>query len=160
MRAPRKSADQWFAEYGESHQDHANEIIHWICVPVIFFSVMGLLWSVPMPAPLAAAAPWFKWLHLVILAALAFYFRLSAPLAFGLLGFISICYILLACQEIFCPFAIWKSSLFLFVPAWIGQFIGHKIEGKKPSFFKDLVFLLIGPAWLMSMVYRKIGQRY
>ncbi len=121
---------------------------------------MGLLWSVPIPASLAAAAPWFKWLHLVILAALAFYFRLSAPLAFGLLGFISLCYILLACQEIFCPFAIWKSSLSLFVPAWIGQFVGHKIEGKKPSFFKDVVFLLIGPAWLMHFIYKKLDLEY
>ena len=42
----------------------------------------------------------------------------------------------------------------VFVLAWIGQFIGHLIEGKRPSFFKDLQFLLIGPAWLMAFVYR------
>ena len=160
MSAPRKSADQWFAEYGASHQDHTNETIHWICVPIIFFSVMGLLWSLPVPAGLAAAAPWFKWLHPLILAALVFYFRLSVPLAFGLLGFISACYILLECQAILCPFPIWQSSLLLFVLAWIGQFIGHKIEGQKPSFFKDVVFLLIGPAWLMHFIYKKLRLEY
>ncbi|HTF42799.1 MAG TPA: Mpo1-like protein [Terriglobales bacterium] len=160
MRAPRKSADQWFAEYGESHHDHANETIHWICVPVIFFSVMGLLWSLPVPAALVTAVPWFKWLHLPLLAALVFYFRLSGSLAFGLLGFISICYVLLECQSILGLFPIWKSSAILFVLAWIGQFIGHQIEGRKPSFFKDVVFLLIGPAWLMHFVYKKLDIAY
>jgi uncharacterized membrane protein YGL010W len=160
MRAPRKSADQWFAEYGESHQDHANETIHWICVPVIFFSVMGLLWSIPLPAVLAESVPWFRWLHLPLLAAMVFYFRLSGSLAFGLLAFVSVCYVLLECQGIFCPFPIWKSSAILFVLAWIGQFIGHKIEGQKPSFLKDVVFLLIGPAWLMHFIYKKLDIAY
>ena len=160
MSTHRKSADQWFAEYGESHQDGANETIHWICVPVIFFTVLGFLWSIPVPAALLAIVPWFKWLHPVMLAALIFYFRLSGPLAFGLLGFVSVCYFLLAWQALYCPFPIWKSSLILFVLAWIGQFIGHKIEGKKPSFFKDVVFLLIGPAWLMHFLYKKLGIPY
>lgn len=51
-------------------------------------------------------------------------------------------------------------SLFIFVVAWIGQFVGHKIEGAKPSFFEDIQFLLIGPAWLLSFVYDKIGVDY
>ena len=155
MNAPRKSADQWFAEYGESHQDHANETIHWICVPVIFYSVLGLLWSLPVPGALGAAAPWFTWAEPAILAALIFYFRLSVPLAFGLLFFISLCAILLELQTKLCPFPVWKSSLILFVLAWVGQFIGHRIEGQKPSFFKDVVFLLIGPAWLLHFIYKK-----
>ncbi len=160
MATPRKSADQWFAEYGESHQDGTNKTIHWICVPIIFFSVMGLLWSVPVPAALAGPLPWFNWLHPVMIAAMIFYSRLSVPLAFGLLGFIAVCYYLLEWQAILCPFPAWKSSLILFVLAWIGQFIGHKIEGKKPSFFKDVVFLLIGPAWLMHFIYKKNDVRY
>ena len=55
---------------------------------------------------------------------------------------------------------LWRISLYIFVIAWIGQFIGHKIEGKKPSFFQDLQFLLIGPAWLLSFFYNKIGIKY
>jgi uncharacterized membrane protein YGL010W len=58
------------------------------------------------------------------------------------------------------PWPLWQIAAVLFVLAWIGQFIGHKIEGKKPSFFKDLQFLLIGPAWLMSFVYRSAGLPY
>ena len=160
MGTPRKSADQWFAEYGESHQDDTNELIHWICVPIIFFSVMGLIWSVPVPAAMAAKLPWFNWTQPLLLAALAFYFRLSVPLAFGLLGFMSGCYGLIEGLILFSTVSIWKVCLTLFVLAWIGQFIGHKIEGQKPSFLKDVVFLLIGPAWLLHFIYKKAGISY
>lgn len=160
MASPRKSADQWFAEYGDSHQDDTNELIHWICVPVIFFCVMGLLWSIPVPAAIAGPLPWFNWLQPLMVAALLFYFRLSVPLAFGLLGFIAGCYGLVEALRLFGGPPVWQICLVLFVLAWIGQFIGHKIEGKKPSFFKDVVFLLIGPAWLMHFLYKKLGIAY
>jgi uncharacterized membrane protein YGL010W len=160
MSTPRKSADQWFAEYGESHQDGTNEIIHWICVPLITFCVLGLLWSIPVPAALAGALPWFKWVYLFMLGALLFYFRLSQPLAFGLFGFLSICYLLIEGLALLAWYPVWQCCLVLFVLAWIGQFIGHLIEGKKPSFFKDLVFLLIGPAWLMHFIYKKLKIGY
>ena len=160
MSTPRKSADQWFAEYGESHQDHTNETIHWICVPIIFFSVLGLFWSIPVPALLAGPLPWFRWVQLVMLAAMGFYFRLSGPLAFGLLVFICLCYTLVEGLALLGWYPVWKICLSLFVLAWIGQFIGHKIEGEKPSFFKDVVFLLIGPAWLMHFIYQKLRIAY
>ena len=160
MATPRKSADQWFAEYGESHQDHTNETIHWICVPIIFFSVLGLFWSIPVPALLAGPLPWFRWVQLVMLAAMGFYFRLSVPLAFGLLVFICLGYILVEGLALLGWYPVWKICLSLFVLAWIGQFIGHKIEGEKPSFFKDVVFLHIGPAWLMHFIYKKLRIAY
>jgi uncharacterized membrane protein YGL010W len=50
--------------------------------------------------------------------------------------------------------------LLIFILAWVGQFIGHKIEGMKPSFFQDLQFLLVGPMWLMHFVFKKLGLRY
>ena len=48
----------------------------------------------------------------------------------------------------------------VFVLAWIGQFVGHMIEGRKPSFFEDVKFLLVGPAWLLGFIYRRAGIRY
>ena len=57
----RKTADQWFAEYGDSHQDHTNELIHWICVPVIFFCVLGFIWEIPVPEAWEEKLPWFNW---------------------------------------------------------------------------------------------------
>ncbi|MSU25513.1 MAG: DUF962 domain-containing protein [Opitutus sp.] len=156
----KKSADQWFAEYGESHHDHTNELIHWICVPVIFASVLGFIWTIPVPEVWHEIAPWFNWTLVAIALATAFYARLSPALSAGMLFFMSLCYSVLVMLELFAPWPVWQISAAAFVVAWIGQFIGHKIEGKKPSFFKDVFFLLIGPAWLMSFVYKKIGQRY
>lgn len=155
----KKTADQWFLEYGESHQDHTNKLFHWICVPVIFYSVAGLLWSIPLPA-FFSAVPLLNWATLALVLVFLYYVRLSLPLAFGMLLFMATVVGLLLLHEKACPFPIWKSSLILFVLAWIGQFIGHKIEGKKPSFFKDVQFLLIGPAWLMHFIYRKLGIGY
>lgn len=158
--AAKKTADQWFADYGESHQDHTNEVIHWICVPLIFASVLGFVWSVPVPAAWEHTLPWFNWGLVAMALASAFYVRLSPPLAAGLLFFMALCYAALAALEMFVPWPVWKTCAVIFVLAWIGQFIGHQLEGRRPSFFKDVAFLLIGPAWLMSFVYKKIGQRY
>lgn len=157
----RKSADQWFTEYGESHRDHANELIHWICVPLIFFSVLGFIWAIPTPDAWEVTLPWFNWSIVAIVLATVFYASLSIPIAVGLLGFMTLCQTL--CLQIELrglPWPVWKICLVIFVLAWVGQFLGHKIEKKKPSFLKDLVFLLIGPAWLLSKFYRKIGLKY
>jgi len=157
---PRKSADAWFAEYGESHQHHTNELIHWICVPVIFASVLGFIWLIPVPEALRDSAPWFNWTLVAIVLASVFYAWLSPALSAGLLFFMSLCYAGLVLIELFAPWPVWIICGSAFVVAWIGQFIGHRIEGKKPSFFKDVTFLLIGPAWLLSFIYWKIGQKY
>jgi uncharacterized membrane protein YGL010W len=157
---PRKTADQWFAEYGESHQHKTNELIHWICVPVIFFCVMGLVWSLPVPGGWQDRAPWFDWLLPVAPLVMIFYLRLSLLLSIGLFAWMTLCYAGVLALAVYAPWPVWYICLTLFVLAWIGQFIGHRIEGKKPSFFKDVVFLLIGPAWLLSKVYTKAGQRY
>ncbi len=156
----RKTADQWFAEYGESHQNAANELIHWICVPVIFFSVLGFVWSIPVPETWMESVPWFNWALVAIAFALVVYVQLSPALSAGMFFAMALCYTGLAVLELTVPIAVWKVCAGAFVLAWIGQFIGHKIEGKKPSFFKDLVFLLIGPAWLLSFIYKRIGQKY
>lgn len=157
---PKKTADQWFAEYGESHQDHTNELIHWVCVPVIFFSVLGLIYTLPLPEAWAESAPWFNWTLVAILLASGFYLWLSPALSAGMLFFMSLCYTGIVMLGLFAPWPLRWICAALFVLAWIGQFIGHKIEGRKPSFLKDIVFLLIGPVWLMSFIYKKIGQRY
>ncbi len=156
----KKSADQWFAEYGESHQDHTNEVIHWICVPLIFFGVLGFVWTLPVPGAWEDAMPWFNWSLVAIVLAFSFYARLSPALSAGLLLFMALCYAGLVLIELFAPWPVGRICLAVFAVAWIGQFIGHKIEGKKPSFLNDAIFLLIGPAWLMSRLYQRFGQKY
>lgn len=154
-----RSADQWFMEYGESHRNRVNKIIHWICVPAIVFSLVGLLWSLPVPTAFAEYSPYANWGVIFIIVAMIYYMLLSFPLALGMIivsaGVIAG---LKALAALSMP--LWQISLGIFVAAWIGQFIGHKIEGKKPSFFKDIQFLLIGPVWLLGFIYRRLGIPY
>ncbi|MCX8149000.1 DUF962 domain-containing protein [Thermaurantimonas aggregans] len=150
-----KTADQWFDEYGQSHQNPTNKTIHWICVPLIFWSILGLFYAIPVPETMT----WFNWSYVLILLSLIFYLRLSLNLFVGIALFTLICLSILRLLDS-SGLSIFYISITVFVLAWIGQFIGHKIEGKKPSFFKDLQFLLIGPAWLMHFLYKKWGISY
>ena len=120
----------------------------------------GFIWEIPIPVEWESSLPWFNWSIVVIAAVVLFYARLSLPLAVGMLAFMVACQTIHLQLDAKSPWAVWKICLVIFVLAWIGQFIGHKIEGKKPSFFKDVVFLLIGPAWLLSKIYRKVGLKY
>ncbi|MHA7879330.1 MAG: Mpo1 family 2-hydroxy fatty acid dioxygenase [Saccharospirillum sp.] len=148
-----KSIDQWLSDYGESHQHPVNKQIHWLCVPLILWSVLALLWPVGPDA-----IPWLNAATVLIAISLLFYLTLSWTLTLGM-GLITVASLLLILlyQSLDPSLPLWGFALLVFVLAWIGQFIGHQIEGKKPSFFKDVQFLLIGPAWLMSFVYRKLG---
>ena len=143
---PPRPLDRLLATYGESHLHPTNEVIHFVCVPVIAFSLLGLLWSAH---PLAA-------LGLVMLS-LVYYLTLSVPFALGMLLMSATMLGILALL----PQAwVWQISLAVFVVAWIGQFIGHKIEGKKPSFFDDVRYLLIGPLFVLSFLYRRLKISY
>ncbi|MBT9507730.1 Mpo1-like protein [Rhodoferax sp.] len=134
------------ATYSESHLNPTNEVIHFICVPVIVFSFLGLIWALH---PLAAVA--------VTLLSLVYYVTLSTPFALGMLLMSGA---MLGILSILPQGQILGISISVFVVAWIGQFIGHKIEGKKPSFFDDLRFLLIGPLFVLSFLYRRLHIAY
>lgn len=150
-------------EYGESHQNPTNKAVHWICVPAILLSLLGLLWSVPTPAvfqQVHLGPVTLNWAIVFLALAMIYYVRLSVSLAIGMLlvacVFIGIIYEL----SQFSGLPLWAVSLIIFAVAWAGQFWGHKIEGKKPSFLKDVQFLLIGPVWLLHFIYRKVGIGY
>ena len=154
-----RSVGEWLSEYGASHENPTNKRLHWICVPPIVLSVMGFLWSVPVPRAFAALSPWLNWATLTAAAAAVYYLLLSPALAAGI---VVVFVVLLALTQglTHLPWPLWLSSLIIFVIAWIGQFTGHAIEGKRPSFFKDLQFLLIGPLWLLAALYRRLSLRY
>lgn len=154
-----KTVNQWLAEYGESHQNRSNKLLHWICVPIIVVSLVGLLASLPVPAAFAAISPVLNWGTLLLLLGVVYYFLMSWPLAIGMMLFAGAVIAALMLLERL-PGSLWAICVALFVVAWVGQFIGHHYEGKRPSFFKDVQFLMIGPLWLLSFIYRKLGIRY
>jgi len=151
---------QLLDEYGESHVNPTNKLIHWLCVPPIVWSVIALLWSLPFPAALKSTVMPVNWATLAALLAQVYYYRLSISLGTGTFLFLIALLWLTAMVQAAIPWPLWQLALAVFVLAWIGQFIGHVFEGKRPSFFKDLQFLLIGPAWLMSALYRTLGLKY
>ncbi len=156
-----RKIDELLAEYGESHQNAINKAIHWICVPLIFFSVVGLIASIPsgVVQSLLGENPYANWATVLLVIALAYYVTLSIPLAVGMMLFGAFC-LYMSRMVVAQGWSLWLTCIIIFVVAWVGQFYGHNVEGKKPSFFKDLQFLLIGPAWLMHFIYKRIGIPY
>jgi len=147
-------------EYAASHTHPANKLVHWLCVPPIVWSVVALLWSLPFPAALKSEIAPVNWATVLLLLAQIYYFSLSVSLGTGILMFLVLLLWLTSMLESASPWPLWSVALAVFIVAWAGQFVGHAIEGKRPAFFKDLQFLLIGPAWLMSFVYKILGLRY
>lgn len=128
-------------EYHKSHVNRTNQIIHYICVPLIFWSLTAILWTIKIPMVMNLA--------IVTAALLMLYYLVKSIKVFLTMSIFT-----MACLAI----SYWLEAqgvplltvaIVVFVAAWIGQFIGHHIEGKRPSFYKDLQFLLIGPAWVV-----------
>ena len=154
----QRPIDRYFASYSDDHRNALNQRIHVVAVPAILWSVVALLWCIP---PLL---PWFQygiWAALAMFAAWRFYHRASRSLGFGMLGvFLLLGALTYALHQWLGTRDLLITAVSVFVLAWIAQFVGHKIEGQKPSFLTDLVYLLIGPAWVLAKLYRRLGWRY
>ena len=109
---------------------------------------------------LGAGNPYANWATVTLALVLIYYVTLSFPLSIGMMLFGALCLFLAKTIAGMDVAPLWLVCIVIFVVAWIGQFYGHKVEGKKPSFFKDLQFLLIGPAWLMHFIYKRLGIPY
>jgi uncharacterized membrane protein YGL010W len=153
-----KSIQQWLGEYGESHQNSTNKLIHWICVPTIYFTIVGLLYSIPLQFGEIAGLK-INIGSILAVVVFIYYCMLSIKVAIGMLFITTLCLVL--SEWIFQVtggnLGLAITCLILFTISWILQFWGHHIEGKKPSFIKDLQYLMIGPAWVISFFYKKIG---
>jgi len=142
---PARRVDQLLAHYEESHRHPKNERIHFVAIPLIMLSLLGLLYAIH---PWAAFA--------LVLASMVYYARLSTPFlvamtALSILG-LGLVYAMGEYRL--------TISVAIFVAAWIAQFVGHNIEGKKPSFFEDLQYLLVGPIFVLSKLFLKLGIRW
>jgi uncharacterized membrane protein YGL010W len=133
-------------EYASSHQNPFNKKIHIICVPTIMFSILGLLWAIPSLDIMGE----FNWASFVSIFVMLYYLVLSRKYFFLMIPVIGLMYFgnyFLALTH-----HLISISVFVFIASWIFQMWGHKVEGKKPSFLKDLLFLLIGPIWVVKSV--------
>lgn len=142
--APRK-IDQLLAHYEESHRDPRNERIHFVAIPLIMLSLLGLL---------SALHPWVA--YGFVLASLVYYARLSAVwlVTMALVSALGLALVHAMGEHILII------SAAIFVGAWIAQFVGHRMEGRKPSFFEDLQYLWVGPIFVLSKLFLKLGIRW
>ena len=134
-----KTLDQWLAEYSGSHGHPVNRIIHTVCVPAILFASIALLWNVHLFGLRAA------YLAMVLVA--PFYLALGWLASIIMAGQLLICVLILSVWPHAIPLT--ASAAAIFVAAWIGQFVGHAIEGRRPKFLQNMMFLLIGPLWVV-----------
>ena len=146
-----KSIHLWLAEYSDSHRHPVNKRLHWLCVPPIVLTVFGALRAIP------AGDVWINPATVIAALALVYYSLLSWRLMLGLLPVTALMLVLVEASHDALGALHLPLMAALFVLAWIGQFIGHRIEGRKPSFFKDVQFLMIGPLWLLADAYRRAG---
>lgn len=145
-----KSLNQWLDEYSASHRNPRNKLTHWIGIPLIVFAVWCALKAVPL------GSGWLNATTLSIAVFVGYYLLLSWRLALGMALVSAVLYAgVLSLEQKLGPNLVWAGAA-IFVIGWVLQFIGHHIEGAKPSFFKDLQFLLIGPLWLLADVYRRL----
>ena len=143
--APVRQVDHLLAVYGESHRHPQNELIHYVAIPLIVFSLIGVLHGMHPYLALFSIA-----------ASVVYYARLSTLFMVIMTLFAAVCLYGVGLLGA----ALLPVSVGIFVVSWILQFIGHKIEGKKPSFFEDLQYLLVGPLFVLSKLLVRMGVRW
>jgi uncharacterized membrane protein YGL010W len=141
--------EKLLAEYGESHQNTINVLIHWIFEPLAIWGILALCWSFPIPLGISEFSG-INGMTLLELGLLAYFAWLSLPIAFVLAFFAMIFSYTVTLFAAFMTVPIWQFALPLFVVSWIALFIGHRIEGNFPSVFKNPHMMFIGPVWLLT----------
>jgi uncharacterized membrane protein YGL010W len=155
---PLRDIDRYLGNYAEDHRNPVNKLIHWLCVPVIVWTVVALAWVIPVPPAIGKPG---LWAALAMVGAISYYMRLSRPLALAMLAvFVALAAITHLLHGALGAGGLLWTAIGVFVAAWIAQFVGHHIEGRRPSFLTDLQYLLIGPLWLMAHVFRRLGIAY
>ena len=151
--------DRWLAEYGDNHRDIAHPAAYWPAVLLLVIGTVGMLWSLPVPQAFAEISPVLNWGSAFLMAAVVYYFILSVTLALGMLPFVigvSALQLLLVASK----WPLSGVSLALVVLAVAGLYLGHHAAGGLRAVFRDVQLMMIGPAWLLANLYRRLGIPY
>ena len=134
--------DSLFADYAQHHRTAGNRWCHLVGIPLIAFSLLGLL-----AIELFRVGAWPVEASLLFLLLTAQgYIRLDARLGAAL----AVIYVLFYLGARLLP---WQVNLGLFVLGWVFQFIGHGVfEKRAPAFLHNLAHLRVGPLWVLNHV--------
>ena len=148
--------DSWLQRYEETHSDVTYPVIYWVAVPVVVLSTVGLLWSLPIPDEFYAISPLLNWGTAFLMATTVYYFIISVSLAIGMLPFV----VGLASIQMWLAqsnYSTLRVSLGLLAAGIIGLWLGHRDQHSLRPVIQDLQMMMIGPAWILSVLYRRIG---
>lgn len=146
----------WLQKYEESHADLAYPALYWVAVPMVVLGTVGLLWVLPIPDEYRDISPLLNWGSSFLIAAAVYYFIISVPLAIGMLPFVvgvASCHVWLSASD----YSPTRVSAGLLMAGAIGLWVGRKRQWSLAPLWKDLQLIMIGPAWLLSVLYRRIG---
>lgn len=152
-------ADNWLERYETNHRDLTWPWIYWAAVPMFVVGTVGLLWSVPTPAEFYEISPLLNWGTAFLMVTAIYYFIISLSLAIGLLPFLlGIAFIHMWLPQ--SDYSAIRVSIGLLLAGGIGLWLGHRNERGLGAFYEDLQTVMIGPAWILSVMYRRVGIPY
>ena len=149
----------WLTHYGETHRDISFAWIYWVAVLMLVIATVGMLWSLPVPYEFERISPILNWGSTFLMAAAIYYFIISMPLAIGLLPFV---FGVAAIQAwlVESPFSLARVSTGLFALSVVGLYAGQYASGGLRGVIRDIQLMMIAPAWMLSVLYRKFGIPY
>ena len=151
--------DGWLKHYEDTHQDLSYPVVYWAAVPMVVLGTVGILWTLPIPDEFFQISPLLNWGTAFLMAAAVYYFIISVSLAIGMLPFVlGVAGIEAWLQQ--SDFSLTRVSLGLLTGGIIGLWMGHRKKGSLRPVLQDLQLMMIGPAWLLSVLYRRIGIPY
>lgn len=147
-------SDGWLQQFGESHQGLAHPLAFWLGVPALIAGYVGLLWCLPIPAQFYDISPLLNWGSAFLMAAAVYYFIISMPIAMGLLPLL----LAVAALHLWAAHSLTSQlelSLTLGVLGVAGLWVGHRQS--LDALLRDILHVMIAPAWLLSLIYRRLG---
>jgi len=148
--------DIWLTRYESHHNNLTWPWVYWASVPMVVVGTVGALWNLPIPEEFYEISPLLNWGSVFLMAAAVYYFIISLSLAIGLLPFV----VGVASLQVWLEqsdFSPPKVAAGLMAAGIIGLWLGHRNENGLRALVEDLQTIMIGPAWLLSVIYRRIG---
>lgn len=152
-------SDNWLERYEQDRSNLSNPLVYWAAVLMVVAATVGFLWSLPIPAEFRAISPLLNWGSAFLMAATIYYFIISLSIAIGLLPFV----LGLAALQLWLASSVYPTlgvSTGLFVAGTVGLWLGRRGAGGIWALLQDLQHVMIGPAWLLSIIYRRFGIPY
>lgn len=146
----------WLKRYEDSHLELRYPMLYWAAVPMVVLGTVGVLWTLPVPGEFYEISPLLNWGSAFLMAAAVYYFIISVPLAIGMLPFtlgVAAWQHWLETSD-FSPLRV---SAGLLLAGIIGLWLGRRRQWSVGPLLQDLQMMMIGPAWLLSVLYRRIG---